>query len=35
MLGGATKGWDGPWADPAHYDDDGAYIGPEEEENDG
>lgn len=35
MLGGATKGWDGPWADPAHYDDNGAYIGPEVEENDG
>lgn len=35
MLGGATKGWNGPWADPAHYDDNGAYIGPEVEENDG
>ena len=35
MVGGATKGWDSPWADPAHYDDDGAYIGPEVEENDG
>lgn len=35
MVGGATKGWYSPYADPAHYDDDGAYIGPEVEENDG
>ena len=35
MVGGATKGWYSPYADPAHYDDDGAHIGPEVEENDG
>lgn len=35
MVGGATKGWTSPYADPAHYDDNGAYIGPEVEENDG
>lgn len=35
MLGGALKGWDTPWADPAHYDDEGCYIGPETEDRDG
>ena len=35
MLGGATKGWDSPYADPAHYDDDGCYIGIREGDNDG
>ena len=35
MVGGATKGWTSPYADPAHYDDKGCYIGPEMEENDG
>lgn len=35
MLGGALYGWDGPAADPAHYDDDGAYVGPEMEDYNG
>lgn len=35
MLGGALHGWDSPAADPAHYDDNGAYVGPELEDNDG
>lgn len=35
MLGGALRGWDSPWADPAHYDDAGAYVGPESEADNG
>ena len=29
MVGGVLYGWDGPRADPAQYDDDGVYIGPQ------
>lgn len=29
MVGGVLYGWDGPHADPAQYDDDGVYIGPQ------
>jgi hypothetical protein len=29
MAGGVLYGWDGPHADPAQYDDDGVYIGPQ------
>ena len=35
MLGGALRGWDSPWAAPAHYDDAGAYVGPESEADNG
>ncbi len=35
MLVGATKGWGSPYADPAHYDDDGCYTGPREGDIDG
>lgn len=35
MMGGATKGWDSPYADPAHYDDEGCYIGIREGDIDG
>lgn len=29
MAGGVLYGWDGPHADPAQYDDDGVYVGPQ------
>lgn len=31
MLGGALQGWRSAYADPAHYDDEGCYVGPETE----
>ena len=34
MMGGATKGWCSPYADPAHYDDEGCYTGPREGDRD-
>lgn len=35
MMGGAVWGWDTPYADPAHYDDEGCYTGPREGDIDG
>lgn len=32
MLGGALHGWDSPAADPANYDDEGCFVGPEMED---
>ena len=35
MVGGAVRGWQTPYADPANYDDEGCYIGPRMEDCDG